>query len=163
MDERLDRPSSAEDGRWHGAHDLPAGRDDASRRARDGSPDDPGVRWRRGEPELEHRLDQADQVRVRSDGDAVQLRDGGGQREIGDVDGQDLDGLRYEAAVECGDIGGFKVHHARILAERAEELPEPGVHRIHARGARLEEDSGEATGSRTEVEAGSTRNQDIET
>ena len=94
---------------------------------------------------------------IRSASGAIVIRsscaDRGSQCEVRDVDGHHLDRIGDEAGVEGGDVGGLEVDDARILAQRSEQLTEPRVDRVHARGARLEQDPSEATGRRAEVEA----------
>jgi hypothetical protein len=97
------------------------------------------VRRRPREPELEHRLDEREQVCAGRQLHAVELWNGASEREVGDVDGHDPDRLGNEAAVEVRDIRRLQVDDSLVLTERAEQLSVTCVDGVDAAGAGSEQ------------------------
>ena len=82
----------------------------------------------------------------------IELGDRPRQRQVGEVEGHQLDLVGHELAGEVAEVGAFQVHHPRVLAQLAPELPEAGVDRVHPGRAVVEEHGREATGRRAAVE-----------
>ena len=75
----------------------------------------------------------------------VELGDRPRQRQVGEVESHQLDLVGHELGREVAEVGAFQVHHPRVLAQLAPELPEAGVDRVHAGRAVVEEHGREAT------------------
>jgi hypothetical protein len=110
------------------------------------------VRRRRAELELEHGLHQGDEVAPFGQRHQVELGDGVGQRQVGEVEGHHVDRVRDELGCQGPEVGAFEVHDARVLAERPQQLPVPGLDRVDPARAVLEQHAREAAGRRPRVE-----------
>jgi len=80
------------------------------------------------------------------------LRHGFGEREVGDVDRDDVDCFRDECACQSAEVRALEVHHARVAPERTEQLAVADVDRVHATRALPKKDPREAAGRRADVE-----------
>jgi hypothetical protein len=114
------------------------------------------------EAELELRLDERDQLGVRRDLDALELRNGRCEREVGDVDRHDLDGLRDERAIESAQIRRLQVDDACVLPQRAEQLAVPCVDGVDAPDAGGEQHAGEPARGGAHVERDAPHDLDVE-
>ena len=110
-----------------------------------------GLRRRR-QRELEHRLDESDQIGVLGDSQALELRHRVCDGEVGQVDRDHVHGLRHSLRVEVAEVDALQVDDAWVLPEGAEQLAEAGVDRVHTRSAGLEEDAREAARRRAHVD-----------
>src|SRR5438132_3700063 len=146
VEEELDGAAGAADRREHRPADEPAGRPGARGRALERGAELVRPARRTGERELELRLHQRDQVRMCVEVDPVELRKRVGEREVGEVDGDEVDRLRHEPARQLAEVRALEVHDARIGAQRAEELAVTRVDGVHAGRSPLEQDRGEAAG-----------------
>ena len=116
MDEELDCASAATLRRLHRPDDTPARRLDAAARSADGGGERLVVHRRACEPQLEHRLHERDEVRFGRELDSAELRHGGRERDVRDVDRHDVDGLAHETAVEVGEVRPLEDDDAPVLA-----------------------------------------------
>jgi hypothetical protein len=104
-----------------------------------------------GQAQLVGRFDQSDQVRLGLGDEAVELRDCAGDREIGQVDGDQPDPVRDPGGVQVGEVGALEVDDASVEAQGASQLPVPHVHGIDAGRSGVEQGLGEAAGGRPQV------------
>ena len=82
---------------------------------------------------------ERDEVGARRDVDALELGDGAGEGEIGEVEGHDVDRVGYQGHVEVAEIGALEHHHSGVLTQAAPELPVPDVDGVDPRGARSQQ------------------------
>ena len=138
-DEELDRASGAALGRLRGRDDVPACRLDPRDRVRERLREQLPLARRRGKPQLEHRLHERDQLGLSGDRHALELGHGADEREVRDVDRDDLDGLGEERRVELAEVRPLEVDDARVLPERPEELSVAGVDGVDATRSGVEQ------------------------
>ena len=82
----------------------------------------------------------------------IELGDRPRQRQVREVEGHQLDLVGHELGREVAEVRAFQVHHARVLAQLAPELPEAGVDGVDAGRAVIEEHGREAAGGGAAVE-----------
>jgi hypothetical protein len=128
----------------------------------DGRAEERFVVGRRGEAELELRLHERNCVHVRGQSQRLELRGRVREGQIRQVERDDLDRVGNRLDVQLGEIDALEVDDARILAKRAEQLPVPGVHRVHAPRPGLQQHEGEALGCGPDVECDSAGHDDVE-
>ena len=59
-----------------------------------------------------------------------------GEREVGEVEGHDVDRVGDEGRVEVGEVGALEHDHPGVLAQAAPELPVPDIDGVDPRRAR---------------------------
>ena len=106
---------------------------------------------RRGEAELELRLDEPNCVCVRGELHGLELRDRVGEGQVRQVERDDLDRVGNRLDVQLGEVDALEVDDARVLAQRAEQLPVSGVDRVYAPCSGLQQHAGEAPGCGADV------------
>jgi hypothetical protein len=87
---------------------------------------------RRGKAELELGLYERNCVGICGALQRLELRDRVREGQVRQVERDDLDRVRNDLDVQLGEIDALEVDHARVLAQLAEQLPVPGVNRVHA-------------------------------
>ena len=102
--------------------------------------------------ELELRLDEREQACVACQRDPVELRDGLREREVREVDRDDVDRLRDELRSKVRDIRSLQVDDARILSQRPEQLAEADVDRVDTPRTLVQEHLREPAGCGAEIE-----------
>ena len=128
----------------------------------DGCAEQRFVVGRRGQAELELGLHEGDRVRVGGESQRLELRDRVRQGQVRQVQRDDLDRIRDDLDVQLGEIDALEVDHARVLAKRAEQLPVPGVDRVHPPRACLQQHPGEAPCRCSDIQGGSAGHDEVE-
>ncbi len=119
-------------------------------------------RWKARRPELEHRLDQRDEVRIRSDVEATELRHGERQREVRQIQRDEVERLRHHVDREVCDVRPLQHDDALVLPERASQLPVSDVDGVDAGDADLQQRRREAAGRRADIERDRSARVDVE-
>jgi hypothetical protein len=130
--EELSGASAARDRSFDHSSDGPTGASESLARTLDGCAELRIVFGRRGQAELELGLYQRNCVCVRRESQRLELRDRVRDGEVGQIEGDDVDRVRHGLDVQLGEVDALEVDHAQVLAQRAEQLPVPGVDRVHA-------------------------------
>jgi hypothetical protein len=128
----------------------------------DGCAEQRFVVGRRGEAELELGLHECNRVCVRGELHCVELRDRVREAQVRQVDGDDIDRIRNDLAVQLGEIDALEVDDAGGLAQRAEQLPVPGVDGVHAPRPCVQQHAGEPSGRGPGIERDSAGHGDVE-
>jgi hypothetical protein len=162
VEEEFSRASAAQDRRLDHRLDRPAGAGEPVARMLYGRAEQRFVVGRRSEAELELWLDEGNCVRVRGQSQRLELRDCVREGQVRQVERDDLDRVGNGLAAQLGEIDALEVDHARVPAQRAEQLPVPGVDRVHAPRPGLQQHAGEAACRGPDVECDSAGHGDVE-
>jgi hypothetical protein len=111
---------------------------------------------------LERRLDQRDELGRRGEEPRVDLADGLGYGQVGQVHGDQVHGLADQVRAEPGQVGVLQVDHPGVGPQPPAELAGTGVDGIDAGRPGVQQGLSEAAGRRAQVERDSTRRVDSE-
>ncbi len=114
------------------------------------------------EMEFEHRFDEYDQLGVACNRQRTELRDGVRDRQIGEVDRDDVDGFAEPIGSELGKVRALKIGDPRILAKRSKELTMSRIERVDMARPSLQKRNSEAAGRGADVERNATRDRAVE-
>jgi hypothetical protein len=117
---------------------------------------------RRGKAELELGLYERNCVGICGALQRLELRDRVREGQVRQVERDDLDRVRNDLDVQLGEIDALEVDHARVLAQLAEQLPVPGVNRVHAPRPGVQQHAGEAPCCGPDIECDSVGHGDVE-
>jgi len=152
VQEHFDGALRSQDGRWLLAQNLPAVIGKSPRRCPHRRPDLPRLISERRGVQLEGGLDQRDELRARRQEPPVDLADGAGDGEIGQVHRHQFRWLGDETTIEVSQVGPLQIDHLRVRAQAAAQLASARIHRVDTRGARVQQRLGEAARRRAKVE-----------
>ena len=144
MEEELPRASAAQDRRLDHRGDRPIGASEPIASVLDGRAQQGFVVRRRCKAEIELGLYERHRVCVLGELHCLQLRDRVREGQVRQVERDDLDGVGNRLDVQLGEVDPLEVDDARLLAKRPEQLPVPGVDRVHAPRPCLQQHAGEA-------------------
>lgn len=162
MEEELPRASAAQDRRLDHRDDRPAGASEPVASVLDGCVEQRLVVRRCSKAELELGLYEGHRVCVRGESHRLELRDRVREGQARQVERDDVDRVGNRLDVQLGEVDALEVDDARLLAQRAEQLPVPGVDRVHAPRPGLQQDAGEAARRGPDVERDSAGDGDVE-
>jgi hypothetical protein len=73
-------------------------------------------------------------------------------RQIAQIDRDQLDDIGHQHGAELGDVAPFEVHDAIVAAQPIEQLTDTGVDRVDAHGTTFEQRRREASRARADIE-----------
>jgi hypothetical protein len=106
----------------------------------------------RGGVQFEGRLDHRDELRGWRPKPSIDLTDGVGDGEVGQVHGDQFHRFADEIPVELAQVGALQIDHSGVGAQPTAELTRAGVDGVDAGRPSVKEGLGEATGRRPQVE-----------
>jgi hypothetical protein len=127
-----------------------------------GGSDLPWLVGKGGGVEFERWLDQRDELCGWCQQLPLDLADGVGDGQVGQVHGDQVRRFGDEVRAELGQVGAFEVDHPRVGAQPAAELAGAGVDRVDADCPGIEQGLGKAAGCRAQVERDSAARVDPE-
>ena len=161
-EQELGCAARAADGRVDHPEDAPAVVGECRARLTNRGAEQKWVVRRTRPAQLELRLDERDRLRVRGKLNLLELRYGLDEREVGDVDRDDVDRFGDHCERQVAEVRALEVHHSRIATERTEQLAVSGVDGVDTEGSGPEEDLREASGGRADIERNDAANLDAE-
>lgn len=111
------------------------------------------IRWRPGQTELEHGLDETYEASGRRERDVADLTSCVSKRNVRQISRNEVNDFGHAHSVELTKVGSLEVCDASILPERAQQLPMANINREHVSCATVQQRLRESAGGSTEIQS----------